>query len=90
MVTNAKEIARLSQEMVSCCLLHSLKASFLMNNNILLLITLLTFQIVKSSTDSSQLGPLAAKLAHQFSNLAGDTRGAVASTSNLEVSICFM
>lgn len=48
------------------------------------------FQIVKSSTDSSQLGPLAAKLAHQFSNLAGDTRGAVASTSNLEVSIYFM
>lgn len=41
--------------------------------------------IVKSSTDASQLGPLAAKIAHQFSNVASDTRGAVASTSNLDV-----
>ncbi|GFY46974.1 talin-2 [Trichonephila inaurata madagascariensis] len=41
--------------------------------------------IVKSTTDAAQLGPLAAKLAHLFANVAGDTRGAVASTSNLDV-----
>ncbi|GIY58861.1 talin-2 [Caerostris extrusa] len=41
--------------------------------------------IVKSATDASQLGPLAAKLAHLFANVASDTRGAVSSTSNLDV-----
>ncbi|XP_075218972.1 talin_middle and talin-RS domain-containing protein rhea isoform X1 [Lycorma delicatula] len=57
MVASAKEIARLSQEMV-----------------------------LKSSSDVSQVGPLAAQLTHQYAQLATDSGGAAVATANPEVS----
>nr|CAD7426624.1 unnamed protein product [Timema monikensis] len=58
MVASSKEIARISQEMVS-----------------------------KSGTDVARLGPLAAELSHQYGQLAHDSVGAAASTSNADVSV---
>nr|CAD7194456.1 unnamed protein product [Timema douglasi] len=58
MVASSKEIARISQEMVS-----------------------------KSGTDVARLGPLAAELSHHYGQLAHDSVGAAASTSNADVSV---
>ncbi|XP_054725014.1 talin-1-like isoform X2 [Uloborus diversus] len=41
--------------------------------------------ITKSVADPNQLVPLAAKLVHQFANVAADTRGAISSTPNQDV-----
>nr|CAD7458197.1 unnamed protein product [Timema tahoe] len=43
--------------------------------------------VSKSGTDVARLGPLAAELSHQYGQLAHDSVGAAASTSNADVSV---
>ncbi|XP_023231887.1 talin-2-like isoform X2 [Centruroides sculpturatus] len=41
--------------------------------------------ITKSTTDVAQLGPLTARMSHEFANLASDARGAISATPNVDV-----